>query len=47
MEVYYSLYTGGLFHSYLLDESVFHFRDDRSILSLLFYFSRKMLSANI
>ena len=32
------LYTGGLFHSYLLDESICHFRGVRSILSVLLYF---------
>ena len=32
------LYTGGLFHCYLLDESICHFRGVRSILSLEFYF---------
>ena len=32
------LYTGRLFHCYMLDESIFHFRDVRSMLSLLFYF---------
>ena len=32
------LYTSGLFHSYMLDESVCHFRCVGSILSFLFYF---------
>ena len=32
------LYTGGLFHCYILDESIFHFRDVGSFLSILFYF---------
>ena len=32
------LYAGGLFNRYMLDESICHFRDVRSILSLLFYF---------
>ena len=33
------LYTGGLFHCYMLDESFFfHLRGVRSILSLLFNF---------
>ena len=31
-------YTGRLFHCYILDESICHLRDVRSILSLLFYF---------
>ena len=31
-------YTGGLFHCYMLDESICHFRGVMSILSLLFYF---------
>ena len=35
------LYTDGLFHSYMLDESIFHFRGIGSILSLLFYFDGK------
>ena len=30
-------YTGGLFHCYMLDESICHFTGVRSILSLLFY----------
>ena len=32
------LYSGGLFHCYMLDESHLSFRGVRSILSLLFYF---------
>ena len=32
------LYTGGLFHCHILDESICHFRGVGSILSLLFYF---------
>ena len=32
------LYTGRLFHCYMLDESIAHFRGVRTILSLLFYF---------
>ena len=32
------LYTGGLFHCYMLDESVFPCRGVGSVLSLLFYF---------
>ena len=31
------LYTGGLFHFYMLDESICHFRGVRPILSLLFH----------
>ena len=31
-----SMYTGGLCHGYMLDESICHFMDVRSILSLLF-----------
>ena len=31
-------YTGKLFHSYMLDESICHIRGVGSILSLLFYF---------
>ena len=31
-------YTGGLFHCYMLDESICHFRVVGSILSLSFYF---------
>ena len=38
--------TGGPFHCYMLDESVYHFRDVRSILSLLYYFWWKILLAN-
>ena len=32
------LYTDGLFHCYMLDKSICHFRGVWSILSLLFYF---------
>ena len=32
------LYTVGLFHCYMLDESICHFRGVRSILLLLFHF---------
>ena len=32
------LYTGGLFHCYMVDESICHFRGVRSLLLLLFYF---------
>ena len=35
------LYTGGLFHCYMLNESICHFRDVGSVLSLLFYFDEK------
>ena len=35
-----------VFYSYMLDESICHFRGVRSILSLLFYFLRKILLAN-
>ena len=36
----YPLYASGIFHSYMLDKSICHCRDDTvgSILSLLFYF---------
>ena len=39
------LYAGGFFHRYMymLDESICHFRDVRSVLSLLFYFRWKIL----
>ena len=40
------LCTGGLFHCYMLGKSIYHFRDVRSILSLLFYFQWKILLAN-
>ena len=32
------LYTGGLFHCYILEESICHLRGVGSVLSLLFYF---------
>ena len=32
------LYTGGLFHCYILDKFICHFRGVESVLSLLFYF---------
>ena len=41
-----SLYTGRLFHCYMLDASTCRFRGVRSILSLLFYFRWKILIAN-
>ena len=41
------LYTGRLFHCYMLDESICHFRGVRSILPFLFYFDRKILLATI
>ena len=40
------LYTGRLFHCYMLVESICHFRGVMSILSLLFYFLWKILLAN-
>ena len=40
------LYTGRLFHCYMLDESSFHFGDVRSILSLISYILWKILLAN-
>ena len=40
------LYTGRLFHCYILDESNCHFRGVGSILLLLFYFLWKILLAN-
>ena len=40
------LYTGRLFQCYMLDKSICHFRGAWSILSLLFYFSWKILLAN-
>ena len=39
------LYTGGICHCYMLDESIFHFRGVGSILSL-FYFWWKITLAN-
>ena len=33
-----SLYTGGLFHCYIMDKTICQFRGVRSILWLLFYF---------
>ena len=35
------LYTCGLFHCYMLDKSICHFRGVGSILSLLFFFDGK------
>ena len=35
--ILYPLYTGGLFHCYMLDEPICHYRGVRSFLSLLFY----------
>ena len=32
------LYSSGLFHCYMLDESICHFRGVGSVLSLFFYF---------
>ena len=40
------LCTAGLFHCYLLDEALCHFRGARSVLSLSFYFLWKILLAN-
>ena len=42
----HSLYSGRLFHCYMLGKSICHFRGVWSILSLLFYFWWKILSAN-
>ena len=44
--VFNPLYTGRLFHCYMLEESICHFRGVRSTLSLLFYFWRKILLSN-
>ena len=40
------LVTNGISHPYHLDESIFIFRDIRSIFSFLFHFSMKIISAN-
>ena len=41
------MYTGRLFHCYMLDESICHFMGVRSVLSLiLFFFLWKILLAN-
>ena len=40
------LYTDGLLHCYMLDESIRHFRGVGSTLSILFYFCWKILLAN-
>ena len=40
------LNTGGLFHCYMLDKSICHFRRVGSISSLSFYFQWKILLAN-
>ena len=40
------LYTAGLFHCYMLDDSICHFRAVSSKLLLLFYFLWKTLIAN-
>ena len=42
----HSLYTGGLFHCYMFDKSICHFRGAGSILWLLFYFKANILLAN-
>ena len=39
------LYTGRLFHCYMLDKSICHFRGFESISSLLFYIDGKILLA--
>ena len=41
-----TLYTGGLFHCYMLDKSICHLRVVGSILSLLFYCWWNILLAN-
>ena len=41
-----TLYTGGLFHCYKLDESICHFKGIGSISSLIIFFEREILSAN-
>ena len=40
------LYTGGLFHCYMLDKLFYYLRGVWSALSLLFYFLLKILLAN-
>ena len=40
------LYTGWLLYCYMLDESIYHFRGVKSILSFIFYFGWKILLAN-
>ena len=40
------LYTGGLFHCYMLDKFICHFKGIWSILSLLLHFQWKILVAN-
>ena len=42
---FYSFHTGGPFHCYMLDESIYHFGGVQSILSLLFYFWCKIVLA--
>ena len=46
MGLLYPLYTGGLFHCYMLIESICTFRHVESILSLKFYFRWEILLAN-
>ena len=41
------LYTGRLFHCYMLSDSICHLRGFRAILSLLFYFCWEILSADL
>ena len=44
--IFNPLYTGGLYHCYILDKSICHFRGVRSVLSFSFYFLLKILLAN-
>ena len=46
MVIFNSLYTGRLFHCFILEETICHFRGIRSIVLLLFYFLWKILLAN-
>ena len=41
------LYTGGLFHCYMLDESICHFRGVRSILSLSIFDGKILIANNV
>ena len=41
------LYIGGLFHCYMLDMSMCHFRSVGSILSLLLFFLKILLANNV
>ena len=38
------LYTGGIFHCYMLDPSIYHFRGVESMLSLLSVFDGMLVS---